>query len=118
MLGKIVTVTVDRPLGSHHPDFPRLIYPLNYGYIKGIMAPDGEAQDAYIIGVNQKVTSFRGRVIGIIHRQEDVETKWVVAPIGQSFSEAEILTAVSFQEQFFTIILEIPESKKSQSYRK
>ncbi|MHC5267879.1 inorganic diphosphatase [Enterococcus sp. LJL98] len=106
MLGKIVTVTVDRALGSHHPDFPLLVYPINYGFIKGIMAPDGEDQDAYLIGINQAVTSFRGRVIGVIHRQEDVETKWVVAPIGQTFSKEEILSAVSFQEQFFTITLE------------
>ena len=38
MIGEIVTVTVDRPLGSAHPDYPEMIYPLNYGYIEGIMA--------------------------------------------------------------------------------
>ena len=48
MIGDIVTVTVDRPLGSAHPDYPEMIYPMNYGYIEGIMAPDGEEQDAYI----------------------------------------------------------------------
>ena len=42
MLGKIVKVIVDRPLGSTHPDYPNLIYPVNYGYIGGIIAPDGE----------------------------------------------------------------------------
>lgn len=106
MLGEIVTVTVDRALGSRHPNYPELIYPINYGYIKGISAPDGEEQDAYIIGVNQKVESFTGIVIGIIHRQEDIEEKWIVGPVGQTFSEEKILQSIHFQEQYFTIKLE------------
>ena len=51
MLNKFVTVTVDRPLGSFHPKYPDLYYPVNYGYIKGVMALDGEEQDAYILGI-------------------------------------------------------------------
>ena len=45
-IGKMVTVTVDRPLGSFHPNHPDLYYPVNYGYVAGIPAPDGEDQDA------------------------------------------------------------------------
>ena len=67
MLNKFVTVTVDRPLGSFHPKYPDLYYPVNYGYIKGVMAPDGEEQDAYILGISEPVTEFTGRVIAIIH---------------------------------------------------
>lgn len=51
MIGDLVTVTVDRPLGSYHPEHPRLYYPVNYGYIEGRLAPDGEGQDAYILGI-------------------------------------------------------------------
>ena len=51
MIGKIVKVIVDRPLGSYHPDHKEIYYPVYYGYIGGIFAPDGEEQDAYIIGV-------------------------------------------------------------------
>ena len=43
------------------------------GYIEGIMAPDGEEQDAYILGVNQPVEEFIGKIIDIIHRFNDVE---------------------------------------------
>lgn len=32
MIGKIVTVTVDRPLGSCHPEHKDIYYPINYGY--------------------------------------------------------------------------------------
>ena len=45
VLGKKVHVIIDRPLGSTHPTFPNLIYPLNYGYVPVILAPDGEEQE-------------------------------------------------------------------------
>lgn len=101
MLGNIVTVTVDRPLGSFHPVHRDMYYPINYGYIKGIMAADGEEQDAYILGVERAVQEFTGRVIAIIHRYDDVEEKWVAAPDGMTFTKEEIMEAVRFQEQYF-----------------
>ena len=101
MIGKAVTVTVDRPLGSYHPKHPDLYYPVNYGYIEGIPAGDGEEQDAYILGVGIPVEKFTGSVIAIIHRRNDVEDKWVVAPEGMSFSKEEIKRLVQFQEQYF-----------------
>ena len=47
VIGKIVKVTVDRPMGSYHPNHRYIYYPVNYGYIKGIMSPDGEEQVAF-----------------------------------------------------------------------
>ena len=107
MIGKTVTVTVDRPLGSFHPSHPDLYYPINYGYIAGIMAPDGEEQDAYILGVDIPVSQFTGSVIAIIHRKDDVEDKWVVAPAGMSFTKEEIREATHFQEQYFDSHIEL-----------
>ena len=101
MLNKFVTVTVDRPLGSFHPKHPDLYYPVNYGYINGAMAPDGEEQEAYILGVSEPVEEFTGRVIAIIRRYDDIEEKWVVAPESMRISADEIMQQVSFQEQFF-----------------
>ncbi len=101
MIGKIVKVTVDRPLGSFHPEHNDLYYPINYGYIEGILAPDGEEQDAYILGVNEAVKEFTGKVIAVIRRLDDVEEKWVVAPPDQEYALDEIKRAVEFQEQYF-----------------
>ena len=101
MIGDIITVTVDRPLGSYHPEHPDMYYPVNYGYIKGVIAPDGEEQDAYILGVNEPVEQFTGRIIAVIHRFDDVEEKWVVAPEDISFMKEEIAKQVQFQEQYF-----------------
>ena len=101
MLGNIVTVTVDRPLGSYHPEHKDMYYPINYGYIEGIIAPDGEEQDAYILGVNESVKEFTGKIIAIIHRIDDVEEKWVVAPENTTFTKEEIMQEVEFQEKYF-----------------
>lgn len=96
-----VTVIVDRPMGSAHPHYPDLIYPLNYGYVEGVPAPDGEEQDAYILGVGHPLPRFTGELIAILRRAGDCEEKWVVAPAGRIFSPQEILAAVHFQERFF-----------------
>lgn len=101
MIGSIVTVTVDRPLGSYHPAHPDIYYSVNYGYIKGTMAPDGEEEDVYILGVNEPVAEFTGKVIAVIHRENDIEDKWVVAPDGVAFTTDEIREATYFQEKYF-----------------
>ncbi|MEZ3439398.1 MAG: inorganic pyrophosphatase [Oscillospiraceae bacterium] len=101
MIGDIVTVTVDRPLGSFHPEYKDMYYPINYGYIEGIIAPDGEEQDAYILGVNEAVEKFTGKIIAVIHRFDDVEEKWVVCPEDRTFSIEEIMKQVSFQERYY-----------------
>ena len=101
MIGKTVNVTVDRPIGSVHPQYKNTVYPINYGYVKGIIAPDGEEQDAYIFGVEVPIKEFMGKIIAIIHRLNDVEDKWVVAPDGYVFTKESIIEATDFQEQYF-----------------
>ena len=103
MIGRIVTVTIDRPLGSCHPKHPDIYYSVNYGYIEGIIAPDGEEQDAYILGVDIPLQTFTGEVIAVIHRKDDVEDKWVVAPEGMTFSQEKIEELTRFQERHFDI---------------
>lgn len=104
-----VTVTIDRPLGSFHPEHKDLFYPVNYGYIDGIIAADGEEQDAYILGVDEPVEIFTGELIAIIHRLNDVEDKWVVAPKDMKFTAEEIEKQVNFQEKYFEHTVEIKD---------
>ena len=103
----IITVTVDRPLGSYHPEYRDMYYPVNYGYVEGIIAPDGEEQDAYILGVDKPVKIFTGKIIAIVHRKDDVEEKWVVCPEDQTFSKEEIMKQIDFQEKFFHSEIEV-----------
>ena len=102
-----VTVRVNRPLGSAHPAYPELIYPVNYGYVPGILAGDGEEQDAYILGPTEPVEEFTGRVIAVIGREDDVEDKWVVAAEGCKYTKEQIAAAVDFQERFFRSRIEM-----------
>ena len=101
MLGKVVKVIVDRPLGTYHPKYKDLFYSVNYGYVEGIIAADGEEQDAYILGVYEPIKEFTGKVIAVIHRFDDVEEKLVVVPADASFTKEEIIKQVYFQERFF-----------------
>ena len=107
MTGSIVKVAVDRPLGSYHPTYKDTRYPINYGYVDGIIAPDGEEQDAYILGIDTPVKEFTGRKIAIVHRMDDCEDKWVIAPEGVSFTLEEIKEAVRFQERYFHSEIEL-----------
>lgn len=107
MLGKIVKVVVDRPLGSVHPNHKDIVYTVNYGCVPKIMAGDGEEQDAYILGVDVPLSEFTGKVVAVIHRKNDIEDKWVVAPENLVISKEEILEAVHFQEQYFDIEIEM-----------
>ena len=65
------------------------------------MAEDEEEQDAYILGVDVPVKEFVGEIIAIIHRDDDIEEKWVVVPLNKSYTKQEIKKQVEFQEKYF-----------------
>jgi len=99
MLGKQVTVTIDRPIGFVN-EFGN-VYPLNYGYVAGIMSADGEEQDAYVLdsAICAPIREYEGKVIAIIERADDIETKWVVS--NESWEEPEIRQQINFMEKYF-----------------
>jgi inorganic pyrophosphatase len=41
-------IVIDRPKGSAHPRYPEKIYPLDYGYLQGTRAGDGQGIDVWI----------------------------------------------------------------------
>jgi len=103
--GTTVHGRVDRPLGSRHPSHPETVYPVNYGYIEGVLAEDGEEQDAYLLGADGPLEEFEGRVIAVYRRLDDDEDKWVVSLGDTSFSDEEIMERIRFQERFFRGVL-------------
>ncbi|MEM8652108.1 MAG: inorganic diphosphatase [Pseudomonadota bacterium] len=104
-IGETFAMKIDRPIGSKHPRYASILYELNYGYIPQTIAADGSEVDAYLLGVNDPVERFEGQCIAIIFRQDDLEDKLIIAPIGQNFSDEEIMKLTNFQEQFFNSIL-------------
>lgn len=101
IIGTRVTGTIDRPLGSRHPQHPDMVYPVNYGFVHGVFAGDGEEQDVYVLGTDKPIRSFEGTVIAVYHRLDDAEDKWIVSLDGTDYSDEEILEAIWFQEQYF-----------------
>ncbi|MEY8309501.1 GrpB family protein [Erysipelotrichaceae bacterium 51-3] len=106
-LGKTIAIKIDRPLGSVHPKHPDIIYPVNYGYLPGVFSGDGEELDVYLLGVNEPVADYEGRVIGIAYREDDIEDKLIAAPAGVRFTKEQIEQVISFQEQYFKTTIEI-----------
>ena len=98
LLGKKITVIVDRPVGYRHYSY---VYPINYGYIKEMVAPDGEYQDAYLLGCNKPLKQAQGIVIAVIQREDDDEDKLVVSLNDHNYADEEIENELHFQEQFF-----------------
>ena len=101
IIGRHVHGKIDRPIGSHHPRHAEMIYPINYGYVEGILAEDGAEQDIYLLGVDVPVNEFEGRVIAVYRRYDDVEDKWIVSAYGEDYPDEVILKQIAFQEQYF-----------------
>ena len=107
-LGQTVTIAIDRPIGYvHHKGEKTLVYPINYGYIPGVLGGDGEELDVYLLGVTEPVESYTCRIIAIAHRENDVEDKLVGAPEGMSFTKEEIEEAIHFQEKYYKTHIEV-----------
>lgn len=106
-------------------------YPLNCGYLTRSVTTDGKEtaprypdfQYAYILGVDEPVRTFRGRVIAVLHRETEEEEagtapeteaetenvspcmlsscdRLIVAPENVEFYEPDIRNAVAFAERF------------------
>jgi inorganic pyrophosphatase len=103
-IGKLVSVKIDRPLGTRHPQHG-FLYMLNYGYVPGVMAPDGEEQDVYVLGVFEPLDQFEGRCIAVVHRLDDDDDKLVLVPDGMQYTDDQIVALTEFQERFFKLIV-------------
>ena len=103
-IGRIVTAVIDRPLHTKHPDWG-FVYPVNYGYLPGVPAPDGEDLDVYILNISDPLPQFTGECIAVIHRLNDNDDKLVLVPPGQTLTDQQIQNQTDFQEKYFDSII-------------
>lgn len=96
-LRKRVALKIDRPAGSFHPKHG-FLYPVNYGFVPGTKAPDGEELDAYFLGISHPLTEAEGTCVAIVHRLKDDDDKLVVVADGYEPSNEKVLEEVAFQE--------------------
>jgi inorganic pyrophosphatase len=99
-IGNVVDVEMDRPKGTKHPKWG-FEYPVNYGCIPNTKAPDGGEIDAYVLGVEEPLNTFKGVCVAIIKRTDDDDDKLVVVPEGVDVSDDEIRKQTEFQEKYF-----------------
>ena len=66
-------IVVDRPQGSTHPRQPGMIYPLDYGYLAGTTAGDGDGIDVWLGGLAE--CSVTGIACTADAPKRDVEIK-------------------------------------------
>lgn len=65
-------LTIDRPAHTAHPDYPSVIYPLDYGFINDTMGSDGAPIDVFVGGGSLGLV---GTLLTTDHRQKDREMK-------------------------------------------
>lgn len=107
-LGKSVHIEIDRPIGYiHKKEKYSLTYPINYGYIPNVLGGDGEELDVYLLGVTEPIIESDVKIIGIAHRENDVEDKLIAAPFDCNFTKNEIENAINFQEKYYKSIVEV-----------
>ncbi len=95
-LGQNVDVTVDK---STECNVDGNICTQNYGYMKELKKIDNKYQDVYIIGENEPLKKFKGKIIAIIKDENNNNNKLVACDPNKTFSKEEILKLVNFKEK-------------------
>ena len=98
-------ITIDRPRHTPHPKYPRIIYPLDYGYVNDTLGTDGQGLDVFVGTAN---TGLVGAILTTDYRQHDREVKLLYR-----CSPPEIYTAhgfINFDRQVLegTLVLRRP----------
>jgi inorganic pyrophosphatase len=69
-------IVIDRPKGTAHPKYPDLIFPLDYGYLKGTTGGDGDGIDVWLgTAEHRRLTSIASTVD---LKKKDAETKLII----------------------------------------
>lgn len=92
---------IDRPKGRHHPRYPKLIYPLDYGYIENTIASDGDGIDVWI-GSHQNKT-LTGILCTFDKIKRDAEIKLLLG-----CTKEDIRTIRNFNNEMFTLFIPNP----------
>lgn len=116
MIEDYVTVKVVCQLGGYSKEDPFTIYPVNFGYVEGVLTEDGHKQEVYLLGVEIPVEEYTGVVIAKVHRNNDTRTLLVVAPENIHYNRQQIEEMVHFQEQHYDISIEMIDDEIWDAY--
>lgn len=66
-------LVIDRPRGSAHPKFPHLIYPVDYGYLKGTSSMDGDGIDVWVGTASEQKVDAIICVVDALKRDSEIK---------------------------------------------
>ena len=98
-------MVIDRPKGSTHPTYSKIIFPLDYGYLKNTSGGDGNEIDVWCGSFEKKELNAIVCTVDILKR--DTEIKLIV---GCSDNEIEIIKQFHTNEFMSAIILKNREA--------
>jgi len=98
-------IVIDRSKGSAHPRYPDFIYPLDYGYLKGTTAMDGDGVDVW------RGSNFIGEldaimcIVDLVKRDSEIKlligcTEDEKAQVYQVHNETEFMKGVLIRRGF------------------
>lgn len=104
LIGMELDAIITRPIGTVHPRYKDIIYEVNYGVVKDFELKDGRDLKTYIVGESMPTElngTYHGKVLAILHRLNDENDRIIIAPIGRTLSDDEIISKTEFAEQYF-----------------
>jgi inorganic pyrophosphatase len=99
-------VCIDRPRGTPHPHYSDFIYPLDYGYLEGTTAADGDGIDVWVGSLPTQAVMAVVCTIDLFKR--DAEIKLL---IGCTPDEAQIILRAHNDRSMSGILFERPLDK-------
>lgn len=94
-------IVLDRPKGKPHPRCPELIYPLDYGYLEGTSAGDGDGVDVWFGSLESK--TLTGILCTFDRIKHDAEIKLL---LGCTNADVQIIR--NFNREMATLFIPNP----------
>jgi inorganic pyrophosphatase len=94
-------ITIDRPKGNPHPHYPKLIYPLDYGYLENTTASDGDGIDVWMGSLNSK--TLTGILCAFDKMKRDAEIKLLIG-----CTKDDIQVIQNFNSEMLTLFIPNP----------
>lgn len=94
MLGKLVRVSVTDPVGASMPGGG--VYRLNHGKTIGKFKPATAVSGVFILGIDNPVKHFDGRIIATLKFKDNNEQKIIASPKSKKFINWEISKLLEF----------------------
>jgi len=97
------SIVIDRPKGSPHPCYPKVIYPLDYGYLEGTRSADGSGTDVWLGSLNTIDKMLTGILCTFDTLKRDTEIKLLIG-----CTEEDVQIIKDFHREMYTLHIPNP----------